>query len=246
MEASAVTDISQPAAVLSSCAVRALSDGDRLDWRRTVDHVVQRPAVYETSNLAVNWAHCSHVAAIVLSHSGQILDCDCRGSSFVRVGNVLRIVDGQLCCSDKLCQTRFGSALKETAVAGRTTNMLLYATDLPGKRFSLTLAKTRQRLESNNGCSHTSDVLCLVASLDGRRIATARQLMDIFGLSAAEARLSRAICHGESVEEYARDQGLQMPTIRTQLGSIFKKTGCERQVTLVRLITGIPVVRDPV
>jgi DNA-binding CsgD family transcriptional regulator len=239
-----VTDFSQPAAVVNSSAVGALSDGGREDWRRTADFAVQRQTVYETSNLAVNWAHSSHVAAIVLSHSGQILDCDCRGSSFVRVGNVLRNVDGQLCCSDKLYQTRFGSALKETAGAGRTTNMLLYATNPPGKRFSLTLAKTRQRLASNNGSSHTPDVLCLVASLDGMRIATARQLMDIFGLSAAEARLSRAICHGESVEEYAREQGLRLPTIRTQLSSVFKKTGCERQVTLVRLIAGIPVVRD--
>jgi DNA-binding CsgD family transcriptional regulator len=71
-----------------------------------------------------------------------------------------------------------------------------------------------------------------------------RQLMDFFGLSAAEARLARAICHGDSVEEYATDQGLRLPTVRTQLSSIFHKTGTERQATLVRLIAGIPVVRD--
>jgi len=89
-----------------------------------------------------------------------------------------------------------------------------------------------------------AEILCLVAPLDGRRIATVRQLMDFFGLSAAEARLARAICHGDSVEEYARDQGLRLPTVRTQLSSIFSKTGTKRQATLVRLIAGIPVVRD--
>jgi len=68
--------------------------------------------------------------------------------------------------------------------------------------------------------------------------------MDFFGLSAAEARLARAICHGDSVEEYARDQGLCLSTVRTQLSSVFNKTGTERQAMLVRLIAGIPVVRD--
>ena len=70
--------------------------------------------------------------------------------------------------------------------------------------------------------------------------------MDFFGLSGAEARLARAICHGDSVEEYARDQGLRLPTVRTQLSSIFNKTGTLRQAALVRLIAGIPVVRDSV
>ena len=88
------------------------------------------------------------------------------------------------------------------------------------------------------------NVLCLVAPLDRRRFATVRQLMALFNLSAAEARLARALCHGDSLDEYATDQGLKLPTVKTQLRSVFAKTGTERQASLIRLLSGIPVVRD--
>lgn len=192
------------------------------------------------------WAHISHVAAIILTPSARVLDCDYRGQSFLKAGKVLRIQDGCLHCTDPGFQPRFNSALKETASAGRTANILLHPPKQPEQRFSLTLTRLERRQENAipGQLARRPDILCLVAPLDGRRIATARQLMDFFGLSAAEARLARAICHGDSVEEYARDQGLRLPTVRTQLSSIFNKTGTERQAMLVRLIAGIPVVRD--
>ena len=68
--------------------------------------------------------------------------------------------------------------------------------------------------------------------------------MDLCALSAAEARLARALANGDSVEEYARDHDLRLPTVRSQLRAVFEKTGTQRQATLVRLIAGIPVVRD--
>ena len=66
----------------------------------------------------------------------------------------------------------------------------------------------------------------------------------VIQFSAAEARLARALCHGDSLDEYATDQGLKLPTVKTQLRSVFAKTGTERQASLIRLLSGIPVVRD--
>jgi DNA-binding CsgD family transcriptional regulator len=122
----------------------------------------------------------------------------------------------------------------------------LHSPDEPDKRFSLTLTRMRRPLvdAAKAQTSSAADVLCLIAPLDGRRIATAQQLIDFFGLSRAEARLARAICHGDSVENYARDHGLRLPTVRTQLSSVFNKTGTDRQAELVRLVAGIPVVRE--
>ncbi len=87
-------------------------------------------------------------------------------------------------------------------------------------------------------------MLCLVAPLDHRRTATVHQLMKLFGLSAAEARLARALASGETLEAYARENALKMPTVKTQLQATFAKTGTDRQAALVRLIMGIPAVRD--
>lgn len=230
------------------CAVCSLLEGGKPNWQRIIDLFVHCRALREFADHAASWAHTSHVAAIILAPNGRVLDCDYRGESFLKTGNVLNIQGGELHCTDAGVQPQFNAALKETTSAGRTTNILLHAPEHPEKRFSLTL--TQMQLRPAAGLAEDEprgpDILCLVAPLDGRRIATARQLMDFFGLSAAEARLARAICHGDSVEEYARDQGLRLPTVRTQLSAIFNKTGTDRQAMLVRLIAGIPVVRDAV
>lgn len=228
------------------CAVCTLLDGNAPNWQRVVDLFVHCRALREFADHAASWAHTSHVAAIILNTEGRVLDCDYRGESFLKAGNILHVQGGELHCTDAGIQQQFNAALKETGSAGRTTNLLLHAPEQPDKRFSLTLTRMQERRSAASAGSvpPVPDILCLVAPLDGRRIATARQLMDFFGLSAAEARLARAICHGDSVEEYARDQGLRLPTVRTQLSAIFNKTGTDRQAMLVRLIAGIPVVRD--
>lgn len=237
---------SRPAAEENPCDVCHLLDGNQPNWRRVIELFVHCRALREFTDHAASWAHTSHVAAVILTPGGRVLDCDYRGESFLKAGNVLRLQGELLHCSDAACQPRFSSALNETAASGRTTNILLNAPAQPENRYSLTLTRMLQRqvVGKSGEMDEVSDILCLVAPLDGRRIATARQLMDFFGLSAAEARLARAICHGDSVEEYARDQGLRLPTVRTQLSAVFNKTGTERQASLVRLIAGIPVVRD--
>ncbi len=235
-----------PAPAENPCTVCSLLDDKRPNWQRIIDFFVHCRAQREFADRAASWVHTSHVAAIILTPSARILDCDYRAQSFLKAGNVLRMLGGQLYCTDVKFQPNFNSALRETVGSGRTANILLHPPEQPDKRFSLTLTRMQpQPSAAKAGESAKSpDLLCLVAPLDGRRIATARQLMDFFQLSAAEARLARAICHGDSVEEYARDQGLRLPTVRTQLSSIFNKTGTERQAGLVRLIAGIPVVRD--
>lgn len=238
------SDLASPAE--NQCAACGVLDCNRPDWQRIIDLFVHCRVLREFADHAASWAHTSHVAAIILTPEGRVLDCDYRGESFLRAGNVLHVLGGRIYCTDVGCQRKFNSALKETAGTGQMTNFLLYAPAQPDNRFSLTLTRMEQRPAAANdgGSTRVSDILCLLAPLDGRRIATARQLMDFFDLSAAEARLARAICHGSSVEEYARDQGLRLPTVRTQLSSVLHKTGTERQASLVRLIAGIPVVRD--
>jgi DNA-binding CsgD family transcriptional regulator len=227
-------------------AVCALLDRNRPDWRRLIDLFAHCRALREFADHAASWAHTSHVAAIILTQGGRVLECDFRGESLLKAANVLRLVHGQLCCTQASLQPHFDSALTEAVGSGRTTNILVHAPEQPDKRFSVSLTPMQQRSVAVAGgeSAMAPDVLCLVAALDGRRIATARQLMDFFGLSSAEARLARALCHGDSLEDYARDEGLRLPTVRTQLSATFKKTGTKRQAALVRLIAGIPVVRD--
>jgi len=76
-----------------------------------------------------------------------------------------------------------------------------------------------------------------------RRLATAAQLMQLFGLSPAEARLLRALVQGTTLDDYARECDVRLTTLKTQLKSLFAKTGTHRQADLVRLVMDVPAVR---
>lgn len=187
----------------------------------------------------------SHVASILLTPSARILDCDQRGQSFLRTGSLLSVLHKKLRCSDYSQEAKVHYAIMETAKTGRATTLLLNPLDRPLQRYSLVFVRQSKQTPCSGETIGISpdNVLCLVAPLDCRRIATASQLIELFGLSAAEARLARALCHGDSLEEYSTDQGLKLPTVKTQLQSIFAKTGTQRQSSLIRVLSGIPVVR---
>lgn len=69
-----------------------------------------------------------------------------------------------------------------------------------------------------------------------------RDLAEFFGLSPAESRLAIALLTGKRLGEVATDFGVQITTLRTQLGSILRKTGTTRQTELIRLLLTLPII----
>ena len=61
-------------------------------------------------------------------------------------------------------------------------------------------------------------------------------LQALFDLTPAEARVASMLVDGKSVDAIAKVQNLSLNTIRTQLKSVFAKTGVDRQVDLVSLL----------
>jgi DNA-binding CsgD family transcriptional regulator len=58
----------------------------------------------------------------------------------------------------------------------------------------------------------------------------------VFGLTPAEARLSRALMTGKTLNEYAEQLNLSRNTVRNQLQSLFSKTGTSRQTELALIL----------
>jgi DNA-binding CsgD family transcriptional regulator len=61
-------------------------------------------------------------------------------------------------------------------------------------------------------------------------------LQALFDLSPAEARIASQLTDGRSIEQIAVLNGLSHNTVRTQLKSVFAKTGVQRQAELVSLL----------
>ncbi|WP_426109788.1 helix-turn-helix transcriptional regulator [Massilia sp. PWRC2] len=81
----------------------------------------------------------------------------------------------------------------------------------------------------------------LVFSLGkNRAVLPPSELMQIFGLSAAEARLAHALGGGMSVQDFAALYSVSVATVRTQLRAVLYKTGEARQQDLVRMLIALP------
>jgi len=84
-----------------------------------------------------------------------------------------------------------------------------------------------------------SDSPHVQAMLQGLKASAGRRAADLgtraikaYGLSPAEARVATHIADGGSVETYAAQAGVSRGTVRSQLKSVFAKTGVHRQAEL--------------
>lgn len=85
-------------------------------------------------------------------------------------------------------------------------------------------------------------VLVLAAAPDDR-LPSEVDLAELCGLSRAETRLAKALLQGRKLRDIAADTGLRITTLRTQLSSLLKKVGAERQADVIRVLSSIPVAR---
>lgn len=71
----------------------------------------------------------------------------------------------------------------------------------------------------------------------------ARNIAEVYGLTQAEGRLVATLARGRSLVGAARENGVSLNTAKTQLRSVFLKTGYSRQADLVAAVLGHPVLR---
>lgn len=91
------------------------------------------------------------------------------------------------------------------------------------------------------GMNHWQRPLALIFIVDpaANRLASSRQLWDLFQLTQAESRLVMALMRGLTPEEFAHEANVSIATVRTHLRSAFSKTGARRQAELVKLLSGV-------
>jgi DNA-binding CsgD family transcriptional regulator len=68
-------------------------------------------------------------------------------------------------------------------------------------------------------------------------------VQSLFDLTPAEARVARELAGGETVETIASARGVSQNTIRAHVRGVLEKTGCNRRVDIVALLTAISPAR---
>jgi DNA-binding CsgD family transcriptional regulator len=172
---------------------------------------------------------------IVTDNGGWIIEMNRAAESIVRLD------DGLTVRNDRLCARRaFETAKMAKLIAGVT------ADGKPGAAAAHMLAG---RCDGLPPYVLTIAPLSADTTIDDRRLAlivvvdperhfpSEKSLAELFGLSPAEARLAAALLTGKTLAEIATTSGIRITTVRTQLASILRKVGAERQADLVRILS---------
>lgn len=89
-----------------------------------------------------------------------------------------------------------------------------------------------------------ASAIVVVTPLAQDRLPGLSVLEGLFDLTPAEARVARGITGCRTVEQIAAESGTSPQTVRSQLKSVMAKTGVNRQVELVRLLSGVALPRS--
>jgi DNA-binding CsgD family transcriptional regulator len=87
-----------------------------------------------------------------------------------------------------------------------------------------------------------AEALLIVTSLIPSKTASTDILSGLFDLTPAEARLAGGLVEGKTLSEIAAQRGVALETLKSQLKTVFAKTGTRRQSELVGLLSaaGLP------
>ena len=178
---------------------------------------------------------------VAADKNGRVVFANQFAEMMLTAGNCIKVICGQLRAAVSQDDTGLQSAIclasaSRSAQTVRLRNLTGQATD----GCSATIVPLAQ--DNRMGVAfHRPEVLVLVSSPKQRHVPGARDFMELFGLTAAEARLAEGLASGLDLKECASRGAVSKETVRAQLKSVFAKAGVRRQADLVRLLGDVAV-----
>lgn len=159
-----------------------------------------------------------------------------RGDSFLLHGGDVRALRGQ---DDVRLQSLCRDAATLRAGENRSIGGVLKLPRRTGRRDYLVTVSPMSVRESI--LSELMPRVCLlIVDPDSAPGEAAEMLRCAYGLTPAETRLAQRLAIGETPEQAAAALGVSLPTVRTHLAAIFRKTDTSRQSELLSLLVSLP------
>ncbi len=180
---------------------------------------------------------CSPNGLFLVDEDGRLRHANAAGRALLAGGGALRLLAGRLCAAAPDQARRLEGLIRRAA----STDQALRA----GGAMALPSPQHRARLAVSvmPAGGHTSPVftqgrsaIVCVTDPDARLSPSAATLRELFGLTAAEARVALALFEGLDPPAVAKRMNLRVSTVRSHLAHIFDKTEAHSQVELTRLL----------
>jgi DNA-binding CsgD family transcriptional regulator len=172
---------------------------------------------------------------ILIDVNGNVLTMNRSANRHVSAAKGLRLRVGKLCAvqgpeSERLMALIDG-AVKTTVGDGHSAGGTMLVSRPVGRPLSLTVAPLRVARRPEEPAA-----VIFIADPDERTELPGDLLRRGYGLTVAECRLALLLVEGQSLNQVAAQTRVSVLTLRTQLKSVFAKTGVKRQGELIQLL----------
>jgi DNA-binding CsgD family transcriptional regulator len=181
------------------------------------------------------------IASFILGSNYEVMAKNYLAEQVVKNKDGLFLDNKKLYCTNPLDQQKF-TDLCDGLLNARSEDDSVFLLE----NFSLSRGKADARWSAlvrpvNSrgfmGAEANPELLLLVRDASRRQIPSPRLLIDVFGVTPAEARLMLKLIDGLSLTAAAQALGISRNTARTQLSAIFSKTNLNSQTQLVKLVS---------
>ncbi|NIF51064.1 hypothetical protein [Burkholderia sp. Ax-1724] len=178
-------------------------------------------------------------AIVVLNPANEVVFCNRSAEALFKARRVLR-VSGRRVESASFWNDTLSGAMGRVRESGKPESVPV---GVGAQTRYLTVLALPRALGAGRGLTLASaDLMIVVTEAERSAAASERQLSQLFGLTAAEARLAHGLAKGLSLDEYANACGVTITTARNQLRAVLGKAGYRRQQDLVRALAGLPAI----
>lgn len=181
--------------------------------------------------------HCVSVAVVVLARDRKILFANPAADELLAQPGAVLVRDGRLRAAEP-SQT----AVLDSAVAACAAYCLASGPSMPVRLSGPVGAGVVAGVVPPPARIPAASRACAVAILlreGGHRKELREIAAALYRLTAAEAELVAALSEGATLEAHAERRGIRLTTAKSQLLSVFGKTGTNRQAQLMRLMYSI-------
>ena len=182
---------------------------------------------------------------LILDAMGRILEANVMAQTLLgERGSIWRATDGTLCLAGSSGQL-FRQWIREGAPPRGAVDGMLRVVR-PAGRLPVSVLTTPVSGPMIGWMSSTPRWLVLLFDPEHRVLPTADLVAHDLGITVHEAEVAAQMSLGLSLRQVAERLGVSIHTVRTQVKSIYAKTGMNSQAQIVRRIaTGLASLRNP-
>jgi len=184
------------------------------------------------------------VGMIAVDAAATLLFANATAERLLRAGLGLTCRQGCLGASDPTKDSELRRLIQEAGLAAlgslSEAGGMLALPRIVGRPLSLLVCPLRPHALT---LGPNPAALIIFGDPDASPFTSTQALMNLYGLTRAEARLMAALVDGQRLEHYADRHGISINTARTQSKQIFAKTGHGRQADLIREVLANPALK---